>query len=429
MNKLVRGAIVAAIATLVALTTAVPALAAPAQWETLEVTVHYEQGSPIVLVSGTLPEGTKLPATVELPVPKGGEFQWAGEILGGDPSADPSVEYTVKESGGMDVYSMTLTKAPMGQVEVVLPSAVAFDGSTYRAALGWTALSEVPNVNLFVRIPSGAQVTEPAEGAEVIPGPPGYSYYSRKATDVKPGAKLDLVFAYTAPAGAAAGGAAPGAPAPASNNTLPMVLIIAFVVGALALVYIGVKGKMAGGAAEEVVEEAPKRSARTATVTADVANDSPEEEDAPVRKSKAPLIVGIVVVGIVVAGALAANSGTGTKQFGNEFVRDFGNPSACTSTSVKLNVPQGEDPEQVAEKVFSAAKGVESVGMVTVDIAAGTAKIAYCESSASKEQVLAAVGTTGMLAGELDTQSQDAPVEAAPGAPAPGAPATATPAP
>lgn len=429
MNKLVRGAIVAAIATIVALMTAVPALAAPAQLETLEVTVHYEQGSPIVLVSGTLPEGTKLPATVELPVPKGGEFQWAGEILGGDPSADPSVEYTVKEVGGMDVYSMTLTKAPMAQVEVVMPSAVAFDGSTYRSALAWTAVSQIPNVNLFVRMPAGAKVTEPAEGAEVIPGPTGYSYYARKATDVKPGAKLDLVFAYTAPAAAAAGGTTSDPSAPASNNTLPMVLIVAFAVGALALVFIGVKGKMNGRAVEEeVAEQASKRASRPAAAAADK-EDTADADEAPVRKSKAPLIVGIVVVGIVVAGAMAANSGTRTKQFGDEFVRDFGNPSACTNTEVKLNMPQGENPEQVAEKVFSAVKGVESVGMVTVNTAAGTAKIAYCESSASKEQVLAAVGTTGMLGGEIGTGSADAPSGAAPGAPAPGAATTVTPAP
>lgn len=424
MNKLVRGVMLAAIATLVALTTAVPALAAPAQWETLEVTVHYEQGSPIVLVTGTLPEGTKLPATVELPVPKGGEFQWAGEILGGDPSADPSVEYTVKDSGGMDVYSMTLTQAPMGQVEVVLPSAVAYDGSTYRAALGWTALSEIPNVNLFVRIPSGAQVTEPAEGAEVIPGPPGYSYYSRKATDVKPGAKLDLVFAYTAPAASAAGGATSGTSAPASNSTLPMVLIIAFAAGALALVYIGVKGKMAGRPVEETVEEAPKRSTGTSAVASEeVVEKSSDVSDAPVRKSKAPLIVGIVVVGIVVAGALAANSGTSVQQFEGAYVRDFGNPTACTSAIVPISVSQGDNPEQAAEKIFEAVANVESVGKVTVDFGAGTAEVGYCESSTTEEQVIAAVATTGMVTGG-GAVSPGAPTEVAP-----GAPATTTPAP
>lgn len=426
INRTVRGLVVAALVALVALTAVSPALGAPAPWKSVDVTVHYEENQPIVLVSGYLPESTKLPAAVELAVPRGGQFLWAGEILGGSPSADPAVEYTVKQSGDMDVYSFTLTKARIGQIELQLPTAMSFDGTAYRSALSWTATSDVPEANLYVRMPAGSQVTEAAQGAGVTEGPTGYSYYTRSAKDVKAGTKLDLAFAFTAPAGATAGTATTSAPAPASNSTLPTVLIIAAVLGAFALIFVGIKNKMAVADHDEPVQaEQPTRTAPTKRPAATAPVAAEETEPAATKgASKAPLLMGIVVGVLVIGGLIAAGSGTSTQQFNGQFVRDFGNPTACTTTAMKLNVPQGENPEQVAEKFFEAVKGVPSVGKVTVNIEAATAEVAYCDSSASKEQVLAAAGTTGMVAGELGTSSQDASA-----APVPAGATTVTPAP
>lgn len=431
MNKLVRGAILAAIATVVALMTAVPALAAPVPLKGVDVTVHYEQNTPVVLVTGYLPDSAKLPAAVELAVPAGGQFSWAGEILGGDPSADPSVQYTVRQDKGMDVYSFTLTKARTGQVEVSLPSAISFDGTTYRAAVKWTAVTDIPDVNLFVRVPNGTQVTEPAEGAEMTAGPQGFSYYKRAIKGVKAGTPVDLTFAYTAPA-QAAGGAVAGAPAGASqpsNNALPLALIIVLVGGALALLFMGLKGKMA----EKHVEAAPAPAKKRATQAAAASDDDesfaidPSDEDeeaddggsvaapqasAPARPaSKSPIIIGLVVIGIAVAGFAAAGSGTAAQTVGGTVVKDFGNPSACSSTQAALTT---DDPE----KVFAALQGVDGLGKVTVDPATKSANVEFCVSSTSEQVVFGALSAAGIL-------GQAAPAAAAP----PTATAPATPAP
>ena len=45
-----------------------------------------------------VPETTKLPTTVRVPVPEGATVQWAGEVLGGDLSADPARTYKMIKS-------------------------------------------------------------------------------------------------------------------------------------------------------------------------------------------------------------------------------------------------------------------------------------------------------------------------------------------
>ena len=67
------------------------AFAAPAQWDSVDLVVHDENGKQLVILAGVIPTETALPAEVEIAVPAGLELQWAGEILGGDPGKDPSV--------------------------------------------------------------------------------------------------------------------------------------------------------------------------------------------------------------------------------------------------------------------------------------------------------------------------------------------------
>lgn len=204
MRFLYRSAL-AALTIVTVLVSASSALAAPAKWQSVDVTLHDEQPSPILLVSGTLPTSVKLPAQVELAVPSGGQFQWAGEILGGPVSQDPEVQYKISSKNGMDVYSFTLKQARTAQIEIVVPGAVQSNATGKAAAIKWIADQDVPLVNISTRVPQGSQVTGPAEGAQTIPGPTGFSYYQKTVKDVSAGDEVSLSFGYTPPTTSAGG--------------------------------------------------------------------------------------------------------------------------------------------------------------------------------------------------------------------------------
>ncbi len=233
-------ALIAALA--LSLATAVPAFAAASSLQTVDVITHDEGSQSVMLISGTLPEDATLPAEISLSAPQGAQLQWAGEILGGDPSADPQATPEKSSAEGADVYTFTLTKARMGQVEVITPPA-AFDGqSTYAKSIEWVSTQAVPEVNITGRIPVGSTISQQVEGAQMQPGPDGFSYYTKTFADVKPGDTVGLSFAYSAPAAAPAGAATS---APASDNTLPVVIAFLVVAIGVALFAVGISRKMA----------------------------------------------------------------------------------------------------------------------------------------------------------------------------------------
>jgi len=90
---------------LVALFCASTALAAPAPWQRVDVILHAEESGGVMLVSGELPPGTKLPAEAELSVPAGSTLLWTGEILGGATSEDPSLTCTTGVGEWGEVFS------------------------------------------------------------------------------------------------------------------------------------------------------------------------------------------------------------------------------------------------------------------------------------------------------------------------------------
>ncbi len=132
-----------------------------------------EESGGLMIVSGELPESTKLPAAVKLSAPSGSTVQWAGEILGGDVSADPTVKYEVATEGDSDVYSFTLAQSRIGQVEVLAPSAATQTATGGTADFSWTAPAAAKKLVLNVRVPQGAKLTGPADGITSAPGPSG----------------------------------------------------------------------------------------------------------------------------------------------------------------------------------------------------------------------------------------------------------------
>ena len=138
MSRAIRAALLSLV-VLALLVPAATAAAAPQPWKGVSMLAYEEGSSTTFIISGTLPENTPLPATVEISAPSGAQIMWAGEILGGDLASDPEVKYTVKQGESYDVYTFTLTKSLTGQLEFTIPAVSTFDGANRKVDFKWTA--------------------------------------------------------------------------------------------------------------------------------------------------------------------------------------------------------------------------------------------------------------------------------------------------
>jgi copper chaperone CopZ len=421
MRHAFRHILVAIVAVLLVFPAAASAAPANAQWDKVDVIVHVEGGSNIVIVAGELPASAKLPATVQLAVPAGGEFQWAGEILGGDVSADPSVTYEVERAGDSDIYSFTLTKSRIGQVEVLLPSVVTFDGSAYSANLNWTAPDELKKLDMSVRVTQGAQVQTAAEGASIVPGPPGYSYYQKQVSDLKKGQSESLAFTYTQPAGAVP--AAPNAPAGQAGGNSGLALAAVIVVFGAAFLFAAraVQRKMQGAAYsdsdDEVFadddesaadyEQADEEVADAVELVDDGADELPEEdasETVVAARSKTAMVTWAVAGALVVAVVAAIYSGGAATQTGDTVVMQYAQVDACTTSDITLAVPAGGDVSRDADKILSSLRQLAGVGTATLHLKEARVEVAYCSSSADEQQIVQALNASGYSAAGVQTQ-------------------------
>jgi hypothetical protein len=379
------------------------AFAAESPWQSIDVISHNEGSQSILLVTGTLPEGTSLPAEVSLSVPQGAQIQWAGEILGGDPSADPEVQTQKSSVDGADVYAFTLTKAPMGQVEVIMPPA-AFDGqSTYTTSIEWVSNQDVPKVEVSARIPSGSTVTQAAEGAKTLPGPDGYSYYTKSFTDVKPGDKLSLAVAYTAPAAAPIGA---GATAPASSSPVPIIIALMVVVIGAALFAVGISRKMAAKRAlaagdyddtdtDDAIEPQPASASLADESSADE-NDEAVEPAASKRLSPVALMT-VALALVVVIAVVVVGQTTKPTQVDGTITKAYGGVGACTTAALALKPADGVDLARDGDKLIGALNGIESVGLVTLYPAESRMTVEYCDSSTDEGTIKNALASTGLV--------------------------------
>lgn len=392
MSRFSRFATVLTVA-LVVFAVAVPAFGAPASWQVVDVISHQEQSNSVLLVSGTLPESTTLPAEVSLSVPQGAQLQWAGEVFGGDPSKDIEATPAKTTQDGADVYTFTLTKARVGQVEIITP-AVAFDGQAYTPSLTWVATQAVPEVRMSARIPAGSTIARPAEGAALEPGPEGYSYYTARFTDVKPGDTPSLAFAYSAAPAAAAPAAAGGG---AADNTALLIVVLVVVVAAGAALAVSVSRKMAsrsgaGDDDDEVVDTRGDRSAPSVQPSAEESTDEP----APRRVRPAVLMVTGLVLVVAVAFVMVGQSSK-PQLVNGTLTRAFGGVGACTSTTLALTPAQGVDLARDGDKLIDSLAGIESIGLVTLHVDRSEMTVEFCDSSTNDGAIRNALASTGLV--------------------------------
>lgn len=111
-----------------------------------------EPGKVLAITSIRLPQDTKLPAMVRVPMPEGAEVIWAGEVLGGDPSVDPARPYRIVKGEGGDVLEMTLENSRNAQVESNV-ALVDREGDSASAEVLWVQSATAPATQFSVRFP------------------------------------------------------------------------------------------------------------------------------------------------------------------------------------------------------------------------------------------------------------------------------------
>jgi len=381
------------------------AMAAPVSpWESVSLNVGSSSDGSILIVAGVLPESTKLPATVELAAPSGSQIQWAGEILGGDVSADPEVTTTKSQRDGQDIYTFTLTKSRNAQLEVMAQSPIMVNGDTYTVQFSQPAWTDVPSAGVAIQIPVSARLTEPATStAGLAAGPTGFQYYQQEFTDVKKGDPLAVSFSYTIPVtdpGAATAGGGSGV-------IVPLILVAIAVALGVGLV-IGVRRKLNGGADFEEYDDeeddapvAPAKPQATKAAPKRAVKEVVIEEPEPAAKPRTniALIGTLVIIALAVgAGVIAASQGNQAKSVGTSISKTFAGGEACTSSTIPLAIPENVDPAVAAEQIFAALTPVPSVTKATIDLTTSSINVGYCESEANEGMVRDAIAPTGFVA-------------------------------
>ncbi|MDZ4169720.1 MAG: hypothetical protein U1E26_08705 [Coriobacteriia bacterium] len=394
--------------------TPIVAIAAPpaVEWQRVDVTMHQEQGHSILIISGSLPEGTKLPATVQLSAPKGGEIQWAGEILGTGVENDIEAKPQKTEGKDFDTYSFTLTKAPIGQIEVVppAPATTTSDAQSFATTFAWTPPTDVETVRMNALVPAGAQIANESEGAQLIPGgDASTNYVSKQFMEVKAGEPLELAFNYTVVA-------APAAP-PASSSSSPAVAIALLAVGALFVgTFIAIRrktqlvraGALQSDESDESVEGGQAVLAldasdtagdvATARVEASEAEDGEEDYVAARPSSRAPKMIAFGVIGVImVFGAMASYRSVAPQTVNGTVTRTFGTGDECAQASIIVKPNPGVDLARSADDVLGVFSNVPGVAKASLNVAEGRVEIGYCGSSATEESLKQALASSGLV--------------------------------
>ena len=219
----------AAFVLALALVVPAAAYAGPVREYQLQYSPAGDSAGALMIVSALVDPQVTLPVTITIPVPKGATLLWAGEILGGDPAADPVRDTTMAAEGDMDVYTLTLEQAYTAQLEIQLPPAKA-DSRSLEASVAWTNPGdEVMVTGSVVAEPGATGVkTTPKIVGDVRTNGVGESLYPVEGRRVPTGDVFEIEVSWKRGGEAAAKAAA--------DSPLLPVLLMALVAAVLALV-------------------------------------------------------------------------------------------------------------------------------------------------------------------------------------------------
>lgn len=159
-------------------------------------------GQGTLIVTGTLPNSVTLPAKLTLPIPASSKPDWVGEIVGTDPSKDPTAKYVVDAGKKYDTITLEMTTSRTGQVEFTKALPVV-DGSTLYAA-DLPIISRVGEATLSFQVPAGSKVASVSAGLALQQSASGTDIYSVTLSKPTIGKTLSASLTVPAPTGVAA---------------------------------------------------------------------------------------------------------------------------------------------------------------------------------------------------------------------------------
>lgn len=158
-----------------------------------------EMGQTVVICSVNLPQGTKLPATVRIPIPDGGEAVWVGEIVGANVNTDPQRAFLTKQGTGGKYIEFEMSQSLQGQVELVGWPLTAESGRI-KTAVTWVQSVPSSGTAFSARVPAGVTKVEvdPRPTDDPEKNLDGEALYPLPALQMKPGEKQEISVSYAA---------------------------------------------------------------------------------------------------------------------------------------------------------------------------------------------------------------------------------------
>jgi len=153
----------------------------------IEIWPDYDKAAVLVLLTGTLPGDTLLPATVSLPLPEAARLNAVARIEPKDGSMQDDIFSSTNPPGTLTFITPDL----QFRVEYYLPYTVNENQRSFDYT--WLAAVTVNNLQLRVQRPTSASTlkTEPAT-VNVVRSPDGFDYHTFPARPVPAGQSISL---------------------------------------------------------------------------------------------------------------------------------------------------------------------------------------------------------------------------------------------
>ncbi len=153
----------------------------------IEFWPEYDDGQILFIAAAEYSQNEPLPIEVKLPVPKGAQVTWSGEILGGPSAEDVRVIPKIETKATYDEISFTLNKSRRAQVEAKW-AGIQLNGAARSIAWDWVPEFEAKSVQVGVKAPSqSSNVNMSPKSVKVLSGPDKLNYYVSAPTPLSSG--------------------------------------------------------------------------------------------------------------------------------------------------------------------------------------------------------------------------------------------------
>ena len=196
--------------------------------------------SPMLIVSGTLPDSVTLPAEVEVAVPEGATVAWFGELAGtGNHADDPQREYELdRTEDGWDIYRSTVTEFRSFQIEAsVSPVFTETGDGSATGTVRYVPVMSAETAFVGVEVPAGSTPTSTAGFTLLGQGLNG-EVWGQPVTPFEAGQEATFEFAY------GPGGSGPGSASDGNTSTVITILVVGAVAILMGLVGYAVYRRM-----------------------------------------------------------------------------------------------------------------------------------------------------------------------------------------